>query len=150
MKLAGKPVTFEDFRVALNIWQAAEPWAQGVAPSVAASIDQIQAMDCSEDEFEDLCLVFSFTLLGGSEVELLPGGSQRPVELADRDEFCRLARLACLQQFDAQIELLRSGLDDYKIPQVALLLWTASELQEQESGGLVAALLTLVCRWPAL
>ena len=34
-----------------------------------------------------------------------------------------------MAQFDEQIALIRSGLDDYQIPMVALLLWTEEEFQ---------------------
>jgi len=121
-KLAGKPVTWEDF--------------SAVAPKIAASIGQIEKMECSEEEFEDLCLDFTFTMLGGVEVELTPGGADRYVTLADRAEFCELAKQACMNQFDSQISLIRSGLDDYSIPAVALLLWTPDEFQTQVAGSL--------------
>ena len=93
-------------------------------------------MECSEDEFEDLCLDFTFTVLGGVQIELVPGGADRFVTLADRAEFCELARRSCMNQFDSQIALIRSGLDDYNIPAVALLLWTPDEFQTQVAGSL--------------
>ena len=53
------------------------------------------------------------------------------VALEDRAEYVKLVKDACMSQFDSQIELVRSGLDDYQIPTVALLLWTPQEFQEK-------------------
>ena len=119
-KIAGSPVTVEDFEV--------------VAPTQVQSIRQVQEMDCSPDDFESLCLTFSFTMLGGEDVELVPDGDARAVTLENRTEFCQLALQACMDQFDEQIALIRNGLNDYKIPTVALMLWTPDEFQERVAG----------------
>ena len=74
---------------------------------------------------------FTFTLLGDVEKELVPAGEDVVVTLENRAEFCQLAREAMMSQFDTQIELIRSGLDDYTIPTVAFMLWTTQEFQEQ-------------------
>ena len=55
--------------------------SQGVEPTVTAALKDIAETLYSEEEFKGLCLTFSFTLLSGAEVELLPGGSEREVWL---------------------------------------------------------------------
>jgi len=124
-KLAGGPVTWDDFAAC--------------APTVACSLVQVEEMassGLSAEDFESLCLVFTFTALGGVEIELVPAGESIDVTLDNCAEFCRLAKAACMAQFDEQIALIRSGLDDYQIPMVALLLWTEEEFQTKVAGQL--------------
>jgi len=123
-KLAGAPVTWDDFTAC--------------APVIADSMREIENLEESEVfSIADLCLDFTFMGLGNIEIELVPGGADREVLTSeDRDEFCALAKAACMAQFDDQVALIRSGLDDYQIPSVALLLWTPQEFQEKVAGQL--------------
>ena len=124
---------------------------QACAPVIADSMREIENLEESDDfSISDLCLDFTFMGLGNIEIELVPGGADREVLTPeDRDEFCALAKVAdmlaqqltdcwdyvkqaaCMAQFDDQVALIRSGLDDYQIPSVALLLWTPQEFQEK-------------------
>jgi len=121
-RLANTPTKWSDF--------------EELSPQLARSIAQMDSEALSDDDFEALGLCFTFPLMDGKEVELVPGGSDRTVLSSERKMFCELARKACCTQFDSQLALMRAGLDEYSIPRTVLALWTPHEFEQQVSGCL--------------
>src|SRR5688572_20056944 len=77
-------------------------------------------------------------LSGGSQIELLPGGRDRPVAFADRHRYaCQVLR-ARFQESDRQMRAVRQGLN-LVIPNAEqlLLLLTSDELELRVCGSTV-------------
>jgi hypothetical protein len=92
----------------------------------------------TESEFDASHKYDSFTVsFGGArppkDLELVPGGSARQISYNTRKEYVRLAKIAHLRKYDANIRVLRKGLLQY-IPCAILALWNGYDLEEAVTG----------------
>jgi E3 ubiquitin-protein ligase HERC2 len=93
-------------------------------------ITDIEKIDCTQQQFDDMYdITFSIQLSNGKEVELLPGGRNLSVSIANKNKFVELAKACRLSEFNKQIANLREGL--YKvIPDSIIQYLTSRELEE--------------------
>jgi hypothetical protein len=95
-------------------------------------LDSIKALDnVSFDEAIDL--TFTTVLSNGKEVELIPGGKGVKVTYDRRFEYANLVINARLSETDAQIALIREGLNAI-IPPGVMLLYIWEELEKEACG----------------
>ncbi|CAF0943984.1 unnamed protein product [Adineta ricciae] len=105
---------------------------------VEKNVEQIKAHN-GEKDVESLFISATnglrFDIISSSEqtYELIPGGSNISITMANFDHFCSCYRHYRLHEFDRQISCIREGLHSV-IPYYYLSLFTANELEEAVCG----------------
>ena len=77
-----------------------------------------------------LCLNFEVSGSAGEEVELVPGGADRPVTYENRHEFANALINYRIHEFDEQCQAMRRGLATI-VPYALLSLFTSEESELQ-------------------
>jgi E3 ubiquitin-protein ligase HERC1 len=130
-RILQEPITVEDI-------EAIDIRSFTIINEMEKNIEQIQPFDMDQDIESVLSSImselrFDVVSSSGQTYELVPGGTEIPITVANFKQYCSCYRQYRLNEFNRQIDLIRQGLLTI-IPWYYLNLLTAKDLEEAVCG----------------